>query len=47
MARLEELVRVSSETWSRLNRRKRPGDTFNDVIVRLLDADENGDSDGG
>ena len=33
-------IRVSEENWSRLNRRKSPGDSFNDVIGELLDAAE-------
>jgi len=40
-------IRVSEDNWSRLNRRKRPGDSFNDVIGRLLDAEEGGDSESG
>lgn len=30
-------VKVSDETWQRLNARKEPGDTFEDVIRRMLD----------
>jgi len=30
-------IRVTDDTWSRLNSRKRPGDSFDDVIQRLLD----------
>lgn len=30
-------IRVSEETWIQLNRRKRPGETFDDVVSRLLD----------
>lgn len=29
-------IRVSDEMWERLNRRKRPGESFNDVLERLL-----------
>jgi hypothetical protein len=29
-------IRVSQETWRRLNARKQPGDTFDDVVSRLL-----------
>jgi len=29
-------IQVNSETWQRLNRRKGPGDTFDDVIQELL-----------
>jgi len=40
-------IRVQESTWSRLNARKRPGDSFDDVIVRLLDeAEDDGGSDG-
>jgi len=35
-------VKVTPETWRRLNARKRPGDTFDDVVQRLL-ADEDAD----
>jgi len=31
-----ETIRVTPENWERLNKRKKPGDTFNDVITRLL-----------
>lgn len=30
-------VEVKRETWKRLNMRKQPGDSFDDVIVRMLD----------
>jgi len=30
-------IKISDETWRRLNVRKRPGDTFEDVVERLLD----------
>ena len=33
-------IRVTEETWSELNSRKRPGDSFDDVIQRLLEADD-------
>jgi len=39
-----ETVRVTPENWERLNRNKKPGDTFNDVIGRLLDEAEGADS---
>lgn len=29
-------IKVSDDTWRRLNARKEPGDTFEDVIQRLL-----------
>lgn len=33
----EQRIRVSEETWRRLNALKTPGDTFDDVAARLLD----------
>ena len=36
----ENHIRVTDETWSRLNKRKRPGDSFDDVIQRLLEQTE-------
>jgi len=33
-------IRVTDDTWKRLNRRKEPGDSFEDVIKRLLEEDE-------
>ncbi|WP_238398280.1 MULTISPECIES: antitoxin VapB family protein [Halorussus] len=33
-------IQVSTETWQELNGRKAPGDTFDDVIQRLLEQDE-------
>jgi hypothetical protein len=30
-------VEVATETWKELNQRKEPGDSFDDVIQRLLD----------
>jgi len=35
-----ETIRVTPENWQRLNSLKEPGDTFNDVITRLLKAEE-------
>lgn len=32
----ETRVRVSKKTWRRLNARKEPGDSFDDVLDRLL-----------
>jgi len=29
-------IRVTEETWLELNRQKRPGDSFDDVLQRLL-----------
>lgn len=34
---LENQIRVSKETYKRLNGQKDQGDTFDDVIRRLLD----------
>ena len=33
-------VKVSADTWKRLNQRKEPGDTFDDVISKLLDESD-------
>lgn len=33
-------IRISDENWMLLNRMKRPGDDFNDVVSRLLDENE-------
>lgn len=33
-------IKLDDETWKRLNQRKEPGDTFDDVVVRLLDKTE-------
>ena len=36
-------IRVTDETWKELNSRKEPGDSFDDVLSRLLEEDrENG-----
>lgn len=35
-------VRVSEETWQELNQRKQAGDTFDDVISRLVEAENEG-----
>jgi predicted CopG family antitoxin len=37
MATQTHPIKVSEDTWQELNRRKTPGDTFDDVVVRLLD----------
>lgn len=39
-----ETIRVTPENWERLNSLKEPGDTFNDVITKLLEEREGGDS---
>lgn len=33
-------VRITDTTWAELNAKKRPGDSFDDVIQRLLDEAE-------
>lgn len=33
-------IKVDETTWRRLNSLKTPGDTFNDVVERLLDESE-------
>lgn len=33
-------IKVTKETWQRLSARKTPGDSFNDVVERLLDETE-------
>lgn len=38
----DNVIRVTDETWQRLNTRKTPGDTFDDVIMDLLDEVEEG-----
>jgi hypothetical protein len=40
-------IRVSESTWHQLHRRKGPGDSFNDVLERLLDEVEDEESSGG
>jgi predicted CopG family antitoxin len=35
-------VRVSEETWQDLNQRKEAGDTFDDVISRLIETRDDG-----
>lgn len=39
----ETHIRVTEETWEQLNRKKGPGDSFEDVITGLLDEEEHGD----
>jgi predicted CopG family antitoxin len=40
-------MKISKDTWQRLNRRKQPGDSFDDVVQRLLDDVEASDDDNG
>ena len=40
-------IRVSEDTWTELNKRKRPGDSFDDVIKRLLEDSGGVETDGG
>jgi predicted CopG family antitoxin len=35
-------IRIGVDTWKRLNNRKGPGDSFDDVIAALLDEVEKG-----
>lgn len=35
-------IKVSAETWSALNGLKSPGDSFDDVIKRELDIEDDG-----
>jgi predicted CopG family antitoxin len=37
----ETHIRVREGTWRRLNQRKRPGDSFDDVIDRMLNRLDN------
>lgn len=32
-------IEVKTQTWKELNMRKEPGESFDDVIQRLLDVD--------
>lgn len=36
----DQHIRVTEETWSELNQRKRPGDSFDDVLQRILNEAE-------
>lgn len=47
MADDDTTVRVGTDTWRRLNRRKDPGQSFDDVINELLDAVESSEGDEG
>jgi hypothetical protein len=41
MAEAQAQLKVSAETWQELNARKRePGETFDDVVQRLLTEDD-------
>lgn len=33
-------IKIHDDTWQRLNARKNPGESFNDVITRALDRTE-------
>jgi len=35
-----QTIKVSEENWRKLNKRKQPGDTFDDVVGRLVDEHE-------
>lgn len=42
-------ITIGEETWKRLSARKSPGDSFDDVVTRLLDQDDrlSAEADGG
>jgi predicted CopG family antitoxin len=40
MAERQLRLVVYESTWLRLNKEKKAGDTFNDVVIRLLDLKE-------
>lgn len=42
----ETRVRVSEDTWMRINRARKPGESMNDALQRLLndDGDETADN---
>jgi len=40
MAEETTTLQVTKETWKQLNLRKEPGETFDDVIQRLLEEPE-------
>lgn len=42
-----ETIRVTPENWQRLNGLKEPGESFDDVITRLLEEDQNSDDESG
>lgn len=37
---MTEQIRVTEDMWEQLNSRKKPGDSFNDVLQRLVQNDE-------
>ncbi|QRY26389.1 antitoxin VapB family protein [Halobacterium sp. BOL4-2] len=39
-------IRVTDDTWKQLNNRKEPGDSFNDVIQRLLNSQTDDEGNG-
>lgn len=39
MGKQTQAIKVSSETWRDLNAMKEPGDTFEDVVRRLLESE--------
>lgn len=43
----DEQIRVSSRVKRILNRRQREGESYNDVLQRMLDEDDEGDFDDG
>jgi predicted CopG family antitoxin len=40
MSGSDHRIRINDKVWDKLNRRKQPGDSFNDVIERLLNEVE-------
>jgi len=47
MATADEQIRVSSRVKRILDRRRREGESYNDVLQRVLDEDDEGDFDDG
>lgn len=47
MATADEQIRVSDRVKRELDRRRRKGESYNDVLERLLDEDRAGDFDDG
>jgi hypothetical protein len=39
-------IQINVGVWQRLNSRKQPGDSFNDVLIRLLDDSSHSDDSG-
>jgi len=41
----DTMIRVTDETWQALNAKKKPGESFNDVLERLLHEEHEGNRD--